>query len=139
MDEVTADVEQKGVLEGRLYMKEHDIGEKLAELNDELEDKLEDVALTDDQRQKLESGIDTGDWVNLGTPIASYLVGSLLTPLAGLVTGLGLVSLKNWFGNLDGDIQERMQKLTKQLEDQGYLTSEGESTGDLDMDSEYEQ
>jgi len=133
-EEMAAEVQQKGTIEGRLYMKE-----QIEDLNAQMEERLEDVALTDDQRQKLESGINTGAWADLGTPIAAFVVSQLLTPIAGLATGVTLVSLKNWFGSLDGDIAERMEKLTTKLEEQGKLTGEGDSTGDVDMDVGYEQ
>jgi len=103
--------------------------EQIEDLNAQMEERLEDVALTDDQRQKLESGIDTGAWADLGTPIAAFVVSQLLTPIAGLATGVTLVSLKNWFGSLDGDIAERMEKLTTKLEEQGKLTGEGDTQG----------
>ncbi|ELY95661.1 transposase [Natrialba hulunbeirensis JCM 10989] len=114
-DVVAEDDERSGVSE-RLDLKT---------LDNKLADKLQDVGLTDDQRQKLERGIDTGDWVDFGTPAASSLVGQLLTPLAGLATGIGLVGLKKWFGSLDGEIEARMEKLTIELEERGYLTGDG--------------
>lgn len=115
--EALSDAEDVGALKERL---------KLKSLNEELEGDLEDVALTDDQRQKLENGVDTGDWVDYGTPAASALLASLIHPLAGLATGIGVAALKNWFGNLDGDIEERMEKLTEELEEEGYLTGAGD-------------
>ena len=123
------DLAETGAVEGLAHRIENEVGDKLAELNDELEDKLADIGLTDDQRQKLEQGIDTGEWADYGTPAAATLLGSLLHPLAGLATGLGVAALKNRFGSLDGDIEERFKKLAKELEQKGHLTGEGDSQG----------
>ncbi|WP_049912443.1 eCIS core domain-containing protein [Natrialba hulunbeirensis] len=119
-------VDDQSTVQGLVDRIEHEVGDQLQQLNEKLEDRLEDVALTDDQRQKLQQGIDTGEWVDYGTPVGSTVLGVVLSPLAGLVTGLGVAALKNRFGSLDGDIEERFKKLTKELEEQGYLTGAGE-------------
>ncbi|EMA43779.1 transposase, partial [Halobiforma nitratireducens JCM 10879] len=109
------DAEDISELEKRLRFKE---------LNEKLDDKVTDVGLTEDQQKKLERKIDTGEWLDYGTPVAAFLSARVIEPLAGLVTGLGITALKKKFGSLDGDIEERFEKLTRQLEEEGYLTGD---------------
>lgn len=100
-----------------------EIGRAKKNLEAALQDKLDQVALTDDQRSKLRSGFETGLLADLSTSAAFDLV-SLVFPRMAMFGSYVMDVISNKWGSLDGDIVKRAAAIKEEIE--GEMTGEGD-------------
>lgn len=93
-----------------------ELEQRKTELENDLADKLSQVALTEEQRDKLEVGVERGFVGKIGEKTAFGLLKQIDKTFA-VVSGAYSVVKDNW-GTIDGDIVERAMRLREELLDE---------------------
>ncbi|QCW03625.1 DUF4157 domain-containing protein [Natrinema pallidum] len=113
------------------FPDETELDQRKQNLEQALQEKLDQVALTDDQRTELESGIDTGLIDDLSV-IAAFQLVSIISPRLALFGKLTKSLITNKWGTLDGDIVDRAAQLQDEIE--GEISPEGFEHGGQDIE-----
>ncbi|ELZ02265.1 hypothetical protein C482_05286 [Natrialba chahannaoensis JCM 10990] len=107
-------------------------------LEESLRRDLDQIALTDDQRDEVKSGMGTNMWTDVSVRVGATAIAAMLTTStaggATLSIGAGLIysyATDNW-DNTSGDIEERAQEIMEIIREDAIKadTGEGNSTGD---------
>ncbi|ELZ79676.1 transposase [Haloferax larsenii JCM 13917] len=126
-DEYLDHEEAKQILEKDLPSKSELEAQK-RDIENELGEKMEQVAMTESQRDDLEVGVERGLLGKLGEKTAFWLLAKV-EPLFKVVKG-GYEVVKNNWGKVDGDIVERAMKLREELLDEVVTEMEFNSGSD---------
>ncbi|WP_244509689.1 hypothetical protein [Haloferax larsenii] len=126
-DEYLDHEEAKQILEKDLPSKSELEAQK-RDIENELGEKMEQVAMTESQRDELEVGVERGLLGKLGEKTAFWLLAKV-EPLFKVVKG-GYEVVKNNWGKVDGDIVERAMKLREELLDEVVTEMEFNSGSD---------
>ena len=97
-----------------------------------LQRALDQIALTDEQRSEVKSGMDTSMWNDVGVKVGATAIAAMLTTStaggAAVSIGVGTIyayATSNW-DRTSGDIEERAQQILEMIEEDVYEADTGE-------------
>lgn len=107
-------------------------------MGESLQDSLDQIALTEEQRDLVEDGFDKGFWADAGANFGATIIPEVIsnTTFTGMAASYSLATIYSYatryWPTLDGDIEERGRQLIEKIKQDVYegADHEGEYSPD---------
>ncbi|MDS0260495.1 DUF4157 domain-containing protein [Haloarcula sp. S1CR25-12] len=113
---------------GTLADKPKDLGAEIRSLSSAISEDLDQIALTDDQREALKGNIDPSYWEELSWNVIKGILGLKLGP-AIIGVEVAEVTLRELWDRTSGSLDDRAEQIRRQVEQGEWQTETSDSQG----------